>query len=305
VVRHRGGLSGQDLISAFDHAPTGIAVLDPDGTITACNPAVGQLLRREPADLVGRTFFEITHPLDLDEAKRNCALIQDGVDAIVRHECRFLRSDGDVVWVMVSTSRVPATVDRSAHLIMHIEDVTDRKRLEAELHHRALHDPLTGLANRALLAQRIREAQARYRRHARPSHLFYLDLDGFKAVNDQFGHSVGDAVLIQLAQRIAALLRTGDTAARIGGDEFVVLCEDTEPHHAVAIAQRLRDAAAEPFLIDGIELVLSAAVGGCPAYVSDPVDLLREADQRMYETKRRKTAEAVPGLGSGGIAGSA
>jgi len=206
---------------------------------------------------------------------------------------------------MVSTSRVPATIDRSAHLIMHIEDVTERKRLEAELHHLALHDPLTGLANRALLAQRIREAQARYRRHARPSHLFYLDLDGFKAVNDRFGHSVGDAVLTELAQRITALLRTGDTAARMGGDEFVVLCEDTGPHHAAAIAQRLRDAAAEPFLIDGIELVLSAAVGGCPAYVADPVDLLREADQRMYETKRRRKAEAVPGVNHGESAGLA
>jgi len=305
VVRHQGGLSGQDLISAFDHAPTGIAVLDPDGTITACNPAVGQLLRREPADLIGGTFFAFTHPADLDEAKRNCALMQEGVDGIVRHECRFLRSDGEVVWVMVSTSRVPATVDRSAHLIMHIEDVTERKHLEAELHHLALHDPLTGLANRALLGQRIREAQARYRRLARPSHLFYLDLDGFKAVNDRFGHSVGDAVLTQLGQRITALLRPDDTAARIGGDEFVVLCEDTEPHNAAAIAQRLRDAAAEPFLIDGIELVLSAAVGGCPAYVADPVDLLREADQRMYETKRRKTAEALPGLSRGLSAGSA
>jgi len=305
VVRHQGGLSGQDLISAFDHAPTGIAVLDPDGTITACNPAVGQLLRREPADLIGGTFFAFTHPADLDEAKRNCALMQEGVDGIVRHECRFLRSDGEVVWVMVSTSRVPATVDRSAHLIMHIEDVTERKHLEAELHHLALHDPLTGLANRALLGQRIREAEARYRRHARPSHLFYLDLDGFKAVNDRFGHSVGDAVLTELAQRITALLRTGDTAARIGGDEFVVLCEDTGPHHAAAIARRLRDAAAEPFLIDGIELVLSAAVGGCPAYVADPVELLREADQRMYETKRRKTAEPAPGVSRGLSAGSA
>jgi len=92
---------------------------------------------RAPADLIGGTFFEITHPADLDEAKRNCALMQDGVDGIVRHECRFLRSDDAVVWVMVSTSRVPATVDRSAHLIMHIEDVTERKHLEAELHHLA------------------------------------------------------------------------------------------------------------------------------------------------------------------------
>ena len=97
-----------------------------------------------------------------------------------------------------------------------------------------------------------------------PSHLFYLDLDGFKAVNDRFGHAVGDAVLTQLAQRIVGLLRAGDTAARLGGDEFVVLCEDAEPQHAAAIADRLRAAAAEPFVVDGMEITLSAAVGSCP-----------------------------------------
>ena len=110
---------------------------------------------------------------------------------IVRHECRFVLPDERIIWVSVSTSRVPETPERPAHLIMHIEDVSDRKRLEAELSHRALHDPLTGLANRTLLAERMRESLGRRGRHTRFGHLFYLDLDGFKAVNDRFGHAVG------------------------------------------------------------------------------------------------------------------
>ena len=207
----------------------------------------------------------------------------------------FLRvlPDERIIWVSISTSRVPQTPERSAHLIMHIEDVSDRKRLEAELNHRALHDPLTGLANRALLAERMREVLARRGRHSRVGHLFYLDLDGFKTVNDRFGHAAGDAVLTQLAQRIVALLRTGDVAARLGGDEFAVLCDDTEPQHAVSIAERLRMAAAEPFVVDGSTIKLSAAVGCCATDHTDPAALLREADRRMYEGKRRR-ARPVP-----------
>ena len=200
--------------------------------ITACNAAMGRLLERDAADLIGGTFFDVTHVDDLDEARRKCALIQVEGAQIVRHECRFVLPDERIIWVSISTSRVPQTPERSAHLIMHIEDVSDRKRLEAELNHRALHDPLTGLANRTLLAERMREVLARRGRHSRVGHLFYLDLDGFKAVNDRFGHAAGDAVLTQLAQRIIALLRTGDVAARLGGDEFAVLCDDTEPQHA-------------------------------------------------------------------------
>jgi diguanylate cyclase (GGDEF)-like protein len=174
---------------------------------------------------------------------------------------------------------------------VHLEDVTERRRLEDELHHRALHDPLTGLANRVLLAERIRAAQGA---EARSSQLFYLDLDGFKAVNDRFGHTVGDAVLTQLARRILALLRSGDTAARLGGDEFAVLCVNTEPRHAPAIAQRLQAAAAQPFLVDGVEIRISAAVGSCRAGHAEPADLLREADRRMYESKRRRSVPDVP-----------
>jgi diguanylate cyclase (GGDEF)-like protein/PAS domain S-box-containing protein len=299
VQRYGAGVSEQDLLSAFDNAPIGIAVLTPQGVVTLCNAAMGRLLDRDPAELVGRTFFDVTHPDDLDDARRNCVLMQADDARILRHECRFVLDDERVIWVSVSTSRVPGTAGHPAHLIMHIEDISDRKRLEAELSHRALHDPLTGLANRTLFTERMREVLGGRSRPIRAGHLFYLDLDGFKEVNDRFGHAVGDVVLTQLAARIVALLRVGDVAARLGGDEFAVLCEDTEPHHADSIAERLRTAAAEPFVVDGATITLSAAVGCCPTDHTDTALLLREADRRMYERKRTR-AVPLPRNGTGG-----
>jgi diguanylate cyclase (GGDEF)-like protein/PAS domain S-box-containing protein len=300
------GLSGLDLRSAFDNAPIGMALVTPVGVITACNAALGRLLGRAPGELLGGTFFDVTDPEDLDEARYNCSLMHAGAARIIRHECRFHRPDHRIVWVLVSTSRVPEQPGRPAHLIMHIEDITDRKRLETELSHRALHDPLTGLPNRTLLTANIHDALTGAGRHTHPAHLFYLDLDGFKAVNDEHGHHVGDEVLRQLAHRLTALLRPDDTAARLGGDEFAVLCVATAPQHAEAIAERLRVAAAEPFTVDGDTLTLSAAVGHTTIAPSadtvdgdtDPAQLLRQADQRMYEAKRRRTRTAQPPRGS-------
>jgi diguanylate cyclase (GGDEF)-like protein/PAS domain S-box-containing protein len=296
------GLSGLDLRSAFDNAPIGMALVTPIGVITACNAALGRLLDRAPHELLGGTFFDVTDPEDLEEARYNCSLMHAGAARIIRHECRFRRPDDSIVWVLVSTSRVPEQARRPAHLIMHIEDITDRKRLEHELSHRALHDPLTGLPNRTLLTGNIQNALTGTGRHTHPAHLFYLDLDGFKAVNDQYGHHVGDQVLCQLAHRLTLLLRPDDTAARIGGDEFAVLCVATAPEHADAIAERLRSAAAEPFTVDGHTLTLSAAVGhttiaphaDTTTEHPDPADLLQRADQRMYEAKRRRTPQPPP-----------
>ena len=214
--------------------------------------------------------------------------MQTGDQRILRHECRFVRADGRAVWVLVSTATVPEAPGRPAHLIMHVEDIDARKALEAELLHRALHDPLTGLANRALLAQRIDDALIR---RVRPSCLLFVDLDGFKAVNDRYGHAVGDQLLQQLAQRLTALVRPQDVCARLGGDEFVVLCVDTQPHQAEAIAERLRAAVAEPFAIEGRAISITAAIGVSASDITtaiDPALLLRQADERMYEAKRRR-----------------
>jgi diguanylate cyclase (GGDEF)-like protein/PAS domain S-box-containing protein len=276
--------------SAFDYAPTGMAVLGLSGVVITCNPALGELLGRTPASLEGSTLFAVTHPDDLAAFRRTWQLVQAGTRRIVRHECRFLRADGRAVWVLVSTAVVPEASDRPAHLIMHAEDIDARKALEAELLHRAHHDPLTGLANRSLLAQRIDDALVR---QVRPSCLLFVDLDGFKAVNDRHGHAIGDQLLQQLARRLTALLRPQDVCARLGGDEFVVLCVDTEPHQAEAIAERLRAAVAVPFTIEGRAITITAAVGVSASDVTnaiDPAHLLRQADERMYEAKRRRSS---------------
>jgi len=133
-----GPMDPADLQSAFDNAPVAMAVVTPFGVVTTCNPALGGLLGVDPRAMLGSTLFDVTHPDDLHEAYRQCALMQAGTAQIVRHECRLLQSDGTVIWVLVSTSRVPEVSERPAHLIMHIEDITDRKALEAELTHQAL-----------------------------------------------------------------------------------------------------------------------------------------------------------------------
>ncbi len=285
----REGLVGavSDLRSAFDHAPIGMAVLTPTGFVITANKALGDLLCRDPASLAGTTMFDVTHPEDVPEARRNCELIQAGTPRIRRHECRFLLPAGSPVWVLVSTARVPTSPHQAEHLIMHIEDIGDRKALEAELLHRALHDPLTGLANRTLLYQRIGALPA-----ATPDRrdcLIYLDLDGFKAVNDAYGHAAGDELLRQVAARMTALLRPDDVCARLGGDEFAVLCPATGRQQADAIATRLREAVGRPYTLDGhAVVVISAATGVSVAdRVRPPDQWLREADARMYEAKRR------------------
>ena len=290
------------IASAFDNVPIGIAVLTLAGVVTMCNPAMGALLGREAADLVGTTFFDAVHPDDLVGARQACEALHDGEVLTCRHECRFVRDDGSTVWVSMNAARVSAAGGRPPHLVMRVEDVTERKALEAALTHRALHDALTGLPNRVLLAERIEHAYTHRGRHARPNCLFYIDLNGFKAVNDRFGHATGDRVLQLLAERITALLRPEDTAARLGGDEFAVLCVDVEPQHCDRVAERLRGAAAEPFTVDDHSITISAAVGIVTAHALDPttpnvIGLLHQADRHMYAQKRGQAPAGDGGPG--------
>lgn len=282
-------LRASDLRSAFDFAPIGMAILTPAGEITECNTALGELLAVPPRALVGTTLFDVTHHDDLPAARHSCARIQHGANRVVRHECRFIRSDGVAVWVSVSTARVPDLPARAEHLIMHIEDIDDRKALEARLTHLALHDPLTGLANRTLLDQRIADALAHAREPGEVC-LLFLDLDAFKAVNDRYGHHVGDAVLRQFADRISALLDPADTAARIGGDEFAVLCRGGTPRAQTLLAQ-LRSAAVRPFTVDRTMIALTASIGLSSTAdqeltaAADGGQLMAAADRRMYGAK--------------------
>jgi diguanylate cyclase (GGDEF)-like protein/PAS domain S-box-containing protein len=159
-----------------------------------------------------------------------------------------------------------------------------RLRGEERMRHDAVHDPLTGLANRTLLRDRLEQALARSQRKGGASGLLFVDLDNFKQVNDAYGHAMGDAVLVELGKRLQTAVRPTDTVARLGGDEFVVVCEELDEETAVALGRRLHDALEQPLVIDGIEHTLSASIGIALGQ-ADPDGLLGNADAAVYRAK--------------------
>jgi diguanylate cyclase (GGDEF)-like protein len=167
----------------------------------------------------------------------------------------------------------------------------ERKRVEARLSHQALHDDLTGLPNRALFLDRLGQALPRLGRHATSLAVLFLDLDRFKAVNDVLGHAAGDELLRAVASRLEGVLRAGDTAARLSGDEFTVLCEDVAgERHAIGVAERVVEALRDPFILAGgdeVNVGTSVGIALATEPTADADALLREADAAMYRAKER------------------
>ena len=170
-----------------------------------------------------------------------------------------------------------------------IHDITERKAFEGQLEHQSLHDPLTGLPNRALVLDRLRHALARAERDGAVLAVLFVDLDRFKEVNDSLGHEAGDRLLLGVADRIPAVLRPGDTLARLGGDEFVVLCEELESQDvAVQIAERILGSLTSPFVLESSEAFVSASIGiAVTPGGMDAEQLLGDADLAMYRAKER------------------
>ena len=243
-----------------------------------------------PGELVpslGR-FMEVVHP---DDRPRIGAVI-DG--ALNRHkpydlEHRIVRPDGEVRWVHRRAEVFRDGSGRATRMVGTVHDVTERRTLEDRLRHQAFHDDLTGLPNRSLFVDRLEQALRRTRRRRRRRvAVLFMDLDGFKVVNDSLGHEAGDRLLVAVADRLRGCLRPEDTLARFGGDEFVVLLEDVgRPEDAVRVAERVLETLSEPFLLRARELFVSVSVGVAlgGARPKRSEDLLRDADTAMYEAK--------------------
>jgi diguanylate cyclase (GGDEF)-like protein len=193
--------------------------------------------------------------------------------------------EGDLVEVDVV--RRSADADGNDRRVWLMRDVTTQERAEADLRDQALHDPLTGLPNRALLDDRLESAIAVAQRQEAPLSLLLLDLDGFKAVNDTLGHHAGDLVLTEIAARLSGTLRESDTAARLGGDEFVLLLPATPLVGAVETARALVDFIVAPIIVEGKPLMVGASIGIAvfPNHGRDAEVLLAAADSAMYDAK--------------------
>ena len=286
-----------DRRSAFANAPMGIALATPAGLIVDANPALAAMLAYTSEELYGRSMLDLVHPDNRPAAIEAFAeLLEER--KMMRHETRLARADGSVVPVQVTSSWVDKTpAGDPPHVVVIVEDITNRKALEAALVHRSLHDPLTGLPNRILFSDRLHHALERGRRERTPTSLLGIDLDGFKQINDQYGHPVGDEVLVALAERLTSVLRASDTAARVGGDEFSIVCENSGRADAESLATRLRDRMSEPLrLTSGLALPLTVSIGiGTAEGDENPEraleQLVREADDAMYADKAARRGE--------------
>jgi diguanylate cyclase (GGDEF)-like protein/PAS domain S-box-containing protein len=260
-----------------------ILLIGADGTIRSASRAALDVLGIDAAELESRPIGELVHPDDVGLL----AALEPGA----RHrrlELRMRHRNG--YWLTVEA--VASDLSADAHigaLVLTIRDVSERKAFEEQLRHRAFHDPLTQLANRALFLDRLQHALSREGRFEDLVAVLFVDLDDFKLINDGLGHASGDELLVMIANRLRSCLRSADTAARLGGDEFAVLIEGvSDVDQAVAVAERILLALGEPFSIGQLPVPLSASVGVAlgSAHATSADELLRNADIAMYAAKR-------------------
>ncbi len=281
--------------SLMQHASDVVVVVDLDGAIRYQTPSAERILGYGPDELVGRKLFDQIHPEDLAHVRLFWETIAGQPGVTIAHEWRVRRSDGE--WLPVETVGNNLVHHRHMRGIMlNMRDISERKALEAELAHQALHDPLTRLPNRALFMDRLRHALVRAQQRHTTIAILFLDLDRFKVINDSLGHHLGDFLLVAVAQRLLASVRPGDTVARLGGDEFTILLEDdADIQAAVAVAERIQQQLQAPVTLNEHQMFVSTSIGIVlsTAETAEPEKLLRSADVAMYRAKDNGKAHYV------------
>jgi diguanylate cyclase (GGDEF)-like protein/PAS domain S-box-containing protein len=273
--------------TAFDGAPIGTALVAPHGTLLRVNDALCEIVGYTRDELLHTTLQEITHPDDVDADVASVRHVLAERISSYRVEKRLVRRDGEAVWAQLAVSLVRDEAGRPLHFVSHVEDISDRKRLEAELHRLATHDHLTGLRNRRWFEHELETQLRRVRRYGEEASVLVIDLDEFKSVNDTFGHHAGDALLKHVGAVLSEHLRATDVVARLGGDEFAVLLPRTDHVAASTVSRALEDELARhPVRIDDTHIFARASIGVAPVEANGSVgDVLRRADRTMYNAK--------------------
>ncbi len=274
---------------AFDLSPIGMALTTLEGQYVRVNQAMCDLLGLTREDLLDTSVLETTHSEDLQQTVDAAVELLDGLTPSFSLEKRFVNSRGMPVWTRATTTLLHAADGTPRHFLTQVENIEERRQLMKRLHHAAVHDPLTGLANRAGLDEFILALQPN-----ETVGVIAIDLDRFKRVNDTEGHAAGDEVLRTVARRISDCARRLDHAARTGGDEFVLLCSDAASEADLSVlAQRLVDSLSEPIDVGGVEVAVGASAGVAFGLARDLPELRIQADEASYRAKRSGDAVSV------------
>ena len=278
----------------FEMTPIGMAISSLKGKFERVNQALCDALGYSPKELLGVSFADISHPEDWEVHRNLERKLIEGKESNFQVEKRFIAKDGRIVDTLLKVLVVRDPNGKPLHFNNQIVDITERKSMEQQLLHDALHDALTGLPNRALFMDRLQQQLKRSQNQS--NYLFavlFLDLDRFKVVNDSVGHLVGDKLLVEIARRLENSIAPTDTVARLGGDEFTILLENiSSKSEATLVAESIYQTLTFPFEIDEYELFTTASIGIALSSVGydKPEDIMRDADLTMYSAKEHGKA---------------
>jgi diguanylate cyclase (GGDEF)-like protein/PAS domain S-box-containing protein len=277
--------------TVFTSAPNGVALIALDGSFLRVNPAMCELTGYSADELTTMRVADIAHPDDLQDQIDLARRALSGAFENYSMEKRFSHKNGETIWLLVAVSLVTSATGEPPYVIAHVTDISDRKQIEVDLRSEAGRDPLTGLANRRQFETALEGLAEKCRTNDTRASLLLLDIDGFKQVNDSYGHEVGDRLLKFIAGELTARVRSTDLAGRIGGDEFVLLLDSVGPARATEISNELMDHFDHvKFEPESLNLRCSTSVGsaGMTADTASAQAVLREADLAMYEAKRSR-----------------
>lgn len=280
--------------SAFHDTAVPMAMVTPDGRLLESNASVSKLLGYSHEELLALDLQRLSHPDDLDVGPKGFQKLLSGEFSSFQLEKRYLHKEGHTVWGILSVSAVRRGAGSVEYLLVQVQDITPRKHYEEQVRVMAYRDELTGLHNRRYFFESAAEQLSLARQEGWPVALIYLDLNGFKVVNDALGHQAGDELLQLAAARFRSVLRDEDLLARLGGDEFAVLLLNVSRDEVGKTADRLTACLKSPFqLSSGNCEHVGVSVGVVAANISpqNVTDLLKQADLAMYRAKERKTGE--------------
>ena len=260
-----------------------VCVVDRQGCFVFVSAAFEDMFGYAPHEVIGKPMINMVYP---DDREKTLGIAESVVcgKVLPRFENRWVRKDGKVVNVLWSARWSEEHQVRIA--VAH--DITERKEMEAQLLYAAGHDDLTDLPNRTLLLDRLQTSLTLAEREQVGLSVLFIDIDGFKDINDGYGHAVGDLLLQEIAKRLEACVRKSDTVGRLGGDEFLIILNKTNAADSVTmVAEKIRATLSEVFVIEGSSLLVSASIGIAryPENGKESLDLMQSADRAMYQAK--------------------